>query len=631
MLIVIGAVVSVGGGQSAAAGVPAPSAFVRVNQVGYGAQAPKQAYLMASLPETGARFTVVDGRGHAVFSGLVSDRTGSWSAHYPDVYALDFTVAHRTGAFTIDVAGPVPATSPTFRITRAGKLYGPALDNSLSFYQNERDGPDFIASSLRTAPGHVNDVHAMTYVTPKVDANGNFKGDLDPTGVTIDASGGWWDAGDYLKFVQTTSFTVDMMLVGVRDFPDQMGSGSTSDFTAEAKFGLDWLQKMWDDSTGTLYYQVGIGGDNAHTVSDHDIWRLPQADDTYGGTDPVDRYIRQRPVFRAGPPGALISPNLAGRLAADFALCAQVFRKSDPAYAATCLASGEHVFALADTHPTGPLLTAIPYGFYPESSWQDDLELGATELATALRDGATAPGLVHRNSGYYLRRAASWAHRYITGPHSVDTLNLYDVSGLAHYELSRAIDAAGKPPNLAVTRSALRADLRKQLDSAVSVSDKDPFRFGVPWATYDTVSHGAGLSVMASEYDALTHSDVYASYGIGWLDDILGADPWGSSFVVGDGTVFPDCMQHQVANIAGSLDGSAPILAGAVVEGPNSFAARGNLPNMRPCPATGGDVFAQFNGHSAVYQDNVQSYSTVEPAIDLGATTPLAMSWLSTG
>jgi endoglucanase len=81
-------------------------------------------------------------------------------------------------------------------------------------------------------------------------------GTLTATGAVIDASGGWWDAGDYMKFVQTHSYTVALMLIGVRDFPNQMGAGSSSsNFTAEARFGLDWLQKMWSDSNQTLYYR----------------------------------------------------------------------------------------------------------------------------------------------------------------------------------------------------------------------------------------------------------------------------------------------------------------------------------------------------------------------------------------
>ena len=119
------------------------------------------------------------------------------------------------------------------------------------------------------------------------------------------------------------------MLIGVRDFPGAMGAGSTSaDFTAEAKFGLDWLLRMWDDSSRTLYYQVGIGTGNDDIVSDHDIWRLPQVDDNYGnGWDPSYRYIRNRPVLIAAPAGSRISPNLAGRLAAAFAESYQLFRR----------------------------------------------------------------------------------------------------------------------------------------------------------------------------------------------------------------------------------------------------------------------------------------------------------------
>ncbi len=39
------------------------------------------------------------------------------------------------------------------------------------------------------------------------------------------------------------------------------------------------------------------------------------------------------------------------------------------------------------------------------------------------------------------------------------------------------------------------------------------------------------------------------------------------------------------------------------------------------------DQFAQFNGQGAVFQDNVESHSTVEPAIDLVAGSMLAFAW----
>ncbi|HKD15857.1 MAG TPA: glycoside hydrolase family 9 protein, partial [Candidatus Angelobacter sp.] len=297
------------------------SAFVRVNQVGYVATAPKRAYLMASASEAGATFSLRNSAGTAVLTGSIGASLGSWGS-FPNVYAIDFDSVSIAGTYSIAVSGPIATTSSAFTIDTAANLYTTPLANSLFFYQNERDGPNFIATPLRTAAGHLNDQSAKVYLTPNMNKNGRFPGDLTPTGAVIDASGGWWDAGDYLKFVQTHSYTVAMLLIGVRDFPAQMGAtSSTANFTAEAKFGLDWLQKMWDDNSKTFYYQVGIGNGNSQTVSDHDIWRLPQADDTWQGCAFNVRFICHRPVFinTAGGAGAQISPNLAGRMAASLA------------------------------------------------------------------------------------------------------------------------------------------------------------------------------------------------------------------------------------------------------------------------------------------------------------------------
>jgi len=627
-------VLAVGGLHAATArSAPAPSsAFVRVNQVGYPLAASKRAYLMASVAETGASFSVRNSGGETVFSDQVGADLGSWSATYSHVYALDFDAVATAGTYTISVSGPVPATSPTFRVDEGSNVYAEPLANALSFYQTERDGPDFIPNALRTAPAHLNDQNAMTYETPHVNPSGRFSGDLQPLGVRVDASGGWWDAGDYIKGVQTLGYTTDLLLMGVRDFPGQMGAGSvTSDFTAEAKFGTDWLLRMWDDETLSFYYQVGIGTGNASTVGDHDIWRLPQDDDTFGGTDPLYRYIRNRPVFRAGPPGSLISPNLAGRSAAAFGLCFQVFKTSDPAFADRCLLAGQHILDLADTTPKGKLTTYIPFSFYPETEWRSDLELGATELYLAMAGGGLPPGLPHTDPMFYLQQAAHWANAYITGPDdAADTLNLYDVSGLAHYDLHKAIGRAGNPPGLEVTQAALLADMKKALDLALAQAATDPFGFGFPWATWDTTSHGAGLSVMASEYNELSGTSTYAAFSGRWLDNILGANAWGSSFIIGNGSTFPHCPHHQVANLVGSLDGTPPVLKGAAVEGPNGTLYRGFQTGMRNCPADDSDPFAQFNSR-AKFKDDIESFSTVEPAVDLTATSPLAFARQAAG
>jgi endoglucanase len=696
----------------------AESAYVRVNQVGYEAGSlPARAYLMSTASEADALFQVVNDQGQVAYRGKVGALLGTW-AHSKNltyqVYALDFHVPSGH-SYSITVSGPVPASSPRFAVDLPQVLYPGLLVNTLFFYETERDGPDFIPNELRTAPGHLKDKNARIYLTPPLDDN-DFINNVPPAQPltlanlpNIDAEGGWWDAGDYEKYVQTVSYTAALMQIGVRDFPDQMGKTAplyppappnsvsyagnshpngpiSSDFSSEAKFGVNWLLRMWDDSRQRLAYQVdntqdwnyygegdpsSVTGDCGGTyntpfclITEYDIWTLPQAADTFqqdgdpGPCDPLTTfYICNRPVYAALPPGSKISPNLAGRLAADFSLCYQLNRKQDPALARRCLKDAEDVFALADTSYPDPapsvgsgscptcLLTIAPFDGYPENVWEDDMELGATELYFALRSAAdeqdVPPGLPQNDPNFYLKQAAQFAQNYVANiytPGYTDTLNLYDVSGLAHFELYRALELAGNPGGLALSKSAIRSQLLRQVDDAITQAGSDPWGFGDPWSAGDTTSHGAGLSVMASEAYLLTNAPRYDQYSQRWLANIMGANSWGSSFIVGDGRTFPNCIQHQVANLAGALNGTSggtPILWGAATEGPASNATSGVVGGMILCPADGVDTFKKFNGNSgpynrsqvAVFRDNVQSFSTTEPAIDLTSTSFLMWSW----
>ncbi len=695
----------------------AESAYVRVSQIGYEAGAGvSRAYLMSTAVETGAAFQVLSEDGHTAFRAKVGGLLGTW-AHSPTVtyyvYALDFT-APCGHSYSIRVTGPVGARSPAFAVDRPEVLYPGLLVNSLFFYESERDGSDFVKNALRSAPGHLKDKEAKLYDTPPLDDNDfiNYVPPSKPLAPAklpaIDAEGGWWDAGDYEKYVETVSYTTALMEIGVRDFPGQMGKGAplyppappnsvsyagksgagapvSSDFSAEAMFGIRWLLKMWDGSRKTLAYQVdnsqdwnyygegdpssaaGYCGGTASTpyclITEYDIWTLPQAADNYkqdGDPEPCDPlttfYICNRPVF-ATLPGARISPNLAGRLAADFALCYELNRGRDQGLAHQCLKAAEEVYAAADTSYPDPapgvgsgscptcLVTAVPFDGYPETVWDDDMELGATELARALRcakqEGDMPAGLPQSDPEIYLQDAAQFARNYIKKiytPGYSDTLNLYDVSGLGHYELYRALEEAGDPEGLAVSQGSIKKQLLDQVEAATTQAGNDAWGFGVGWSNGDTTSHGGGLSVMASEAYSLTHAARYDVYSQRWMANILGANSWGSSFLVGDGSTFPNCIQHQVANLAGALDGTAggtPILWGAATEGPTSYATSGVVGGMILCPASGVDTFKKFNGSDgaynrsqlAVFQDNVQSYSTTEPAIDLTSTSFLMWSW----
>ena len=369
---------------------------------------------------------------------------------------------------------------------------------------------------------------------------------------------------------------------------------------------------------------------DSHTLSDYDLWRLPQVDDTLHAGDPDYIYINHRPVFVAGPAGSPISPNLAGRLAADFALCFVDFRRTDLSLARRCLSAAEHIYDLADTHP-GKLLTVIPFDGYPETEWRDDLEWGATELSIALAVGADRipAGLPHRDPAFYRAQAADWAAAYIRGKgDGTDTLNLYDVSGLAHFDLYRAMRLEGAS-GLAVTPHDLLADLRLQLRIGTDRASRDPFGYGGAWNEADSIAHGMGLAITAQEVADLDGDTAPAAQAADWIGNILGVNIWGVTMIVGDGDNPTHCLQHQVANLEGSLNGHGLVLRGAGVEGPNTpdSVTGGFIAGMRACPVDGMDDYRMFTGDHARFKDNVKNYVNTEPGIDLTVLSPLMFAW----
>ncbi len=586
---------------TASAGTVAP-AFVRVDQVGYVAGGAKRAWLLSSTDLSGSTFQLRNGSNVAAFTGTVGTDHGAWNARFTHVYPLDFGSFTSSGTYRVMASG---ATSPPFRIGTAADLYTPWCTTAISTSAHSATVPTSTrvccTASLRIATTHMPRSMPSRTTTP---TTCSWAG-LRKIGGPLNVEGGWFDAGDYIKFAGTTSFAVSLMLLAARDHP---AVADPARIPAEARHGVSWLLKMWNDRRKILYFQVGIGGGNAKILGDHDIWRLPQSDDHYEGF--AYRYIAHRPVFRNGPPGSRLTPSLAGRLAAVFGLCAQVWHGT--AYGNRCLREGQDVFALARTHHVGPQITAAPRDDYPEDTWTDDLEYGAIELYLGLREpGAPKPVVSGRTPRFYLWAASHWAHVYLhSNKDTSDTFNLYDTSEMAHTELYRAIGAAGDG-GLDVTQAQIVADLRRQLDPARKRASSAPFGFG--GTRSDPSPHAFGLVIAGTEYDGITGTSRYAGLIHDELNWALGDNAWGTTFVVGAGTVFPVCMQDQVSNLAGSNTASPPLLLGASVDGPNSYIPTGFFDNAPACHHWGFSRFDRPNWH---YVDRLASWATVEPALD---------------
>ncbi len=604
---------------AAAAGPPA--VVVRVPQAGAVVGEHLVAYVMAPKALRGERFQLLDSRSRIVRSGTVGPNAGGWNAAYRSVQPIDAGVLSAPGRYRVRVIGAARATSPVVPVGWPAAVSVRLTRDTTSFLTLQRDGADVDAARLDRRPSHLLDRAAAVYQPPTfTDPDSDeLAAALKPLAgaPTRDVAGGWFDAGDYLKFTQTASYTLDSTLIALRD----SASGGPA-LDAETAHGLAWLDKMWDQRAGVLYAQVGIGSgsDALGLYGDHDVWRLPEADDAADPAPGSQTYfVSHRPVFAANAPGHRISPNLAGRTAAAFALQAQLERVARPATARRDLARASGLLARARTTDVGALVSVYPSSYYPETSWADDMELGAVEVARAAR-------LLHDPVAVtWLAQAQRYARAYLAS-NDRDSLNLYDTSALAHAELAAELAATHQGD---AVRRLVTADLAAQLDAAVARAHLDPFGSAAIVTDYDAVSHELGLVATAELYRRLTGSRAYDGFAARQRDWVFGANAWGTSFVIGEGTTYPLCPQHQVANLAGSLTGGSRVAVGAVVNGPNGsdqFTDLGVPDGANACPAGGGDRFKAFDGHGSTFLDDVAAWPSDEPADDFTATGILAFA-----
>jgi endoglucanase len=630
-----GAAASAASSAAKAARVPIE---VRVNQVGYATTGDKLAYAMLPAKVSKVTFELACMTCAEFFASTSSDYVGSWNSRYRAVYALHFTQVKTPGTYQITViADGTKAGSPLFRIGPPQALYHQLVLNAVRYFTSERDGPDVVHSVLNREPANLTDEHAYVYASPRYDSNDNLLSTFHKIAGPVNVAGGWFDAGGgYEKFAYTASYADGLMLMAARDF-----RGEYSTLLPEATYGLQWLEKLWNPAKKVLYIQVGIGNGNASNTiqGDYNFWFLPQAEDRMnvkkgGNPGPTAYYVKYRPVFEAAPPGQKISPEFAGRFAADFALAAQLDARTDRPEAEHLLALARGIYAMAKTTKVGQIVTTYPYDYYPGTEWKSDMLWGAAEMALA----DEALHLPSAQLSADLTVAARWARAYIAQGHPVggDTLNLYDNGALGEAELLQAMLEAqhrfgghgryGASIRPVIAPSALLADMAAQLRLGESNAKGDAFGLGTTLGPSDATPHAFGLYITNALYQHYGGSDAYQAFAQQQLNFALGANGWGSSFTVGAGDTFPRCMQSEIANLAGSLTGKGDIQLGATTDGPSSlsnFIGLGTVTGMRACSAGN---YKPFNTKTAGYEDNVVSWPSVEPADDYTANSLLAFA-----
>jgi hypothetical protein len=167
--------------------------------------------------------------------------------------------------------------------------YGDALHKSILFFEGQRSG--------RLPPGQRVRWRRDSALT-------------DGAAAGVDLTGGYYDAGDNVKFGFPMAFTATLMSWGLIDFGRTYGSHEREAREA-VRWATDYLMKA-TATPNTVYVQVG------DAFRDHSCWERPEDMDT------------PRTVYKVDPahPGSDVAAETAAALAAG----SIVFREADPAY-----------------------------------------------------------------------------------------------------------------------------------------------------------------------------------------------------------------------------------------------------------------------------------------------------------
>ncbi|MFV2104107.1 glycoside hydrolase family 9 protein [Micromonospora sp. LOL_024] len=422
------------------------------------------------------------------------------------------------------VAAPTDGVAPTAAAPAFN--YAEALQKSLLFYEAQQSGP----------------LPQWNRVSWRDDSALR-----DGADVGVDLTGGWYDAGDHVKFGFPMAFSTTMLAWGAVEYRSgYAASGQLNHLLNNLRFVNDYFVKA-HPAPNVLYGQVGNGD------ADHKWW------------GPAEVMPMARPAYKidASCGGA----DLAGETAAAMAASSMVFRPTDAAYADKLLTHARQLYTFADTVRKNyhECITDVTSFYRSWSGYQDELVWAAIWLHRATGDAA------------YLAKAESEYDRLGTEPQTTTR----------SYKWTVAWD------NKQFGAYVLLANLtgkQKYIDDANR------------WLDYWTVGVGGervryspgGMAVLDSwgalryaantAFAALVYSDKttdaarkarYHDFAVRQINYALGDNPRNSSYVIGFGANPPRNPHHRTAH--GSWWDSMTVptatrhtLFGALVGGPSS-------------------------------------------------------------
>ena len=422
---------------------------------------------------------------------------------------------------------------PSLKADAAGGYnYGDALAKSLLFYQLQESGKLSDETLSRT----------------------NWRADSglkDGSDFNLDLTGGWYDAGDNVKFNLPMAYSSMVLGWSYLNNPEAyQKSGQAKWMLHDIKWANDYFVKCNPDSS-TYFYQVGDGG------KDHGFWGAPELVETK----------MDRPAFKVDDTAAGGGSCVTGEAAASLAVASLVLKDTDPSRSATYLAHAKTLYGMADRAKSDKGYTAAS-GFYTSySGFYDELALAGCWLYKATGDKTYLINAEKyaENFGTEFQGGDEMAYSWTMSwddTHMGACLLLAELTGKDKYytPIENSIDCYnGKKPGsnpVTITPGGLSF-----------LSEWGSVRYACNQAFIDTIY--LGLDKADSEHIAGANSYIERT-----INYVLGSN--GQNFMVGYNAQSPKNPHHRAAhgcwsnNLNAAPENSRHTLVGAIVGGPGS-------------------------------------------------------------
>lgn len=562
-----------------------PLEFVAVNQTGYFIDAPKYAvYSLEEATDAVPTWALHDATtDEEVVTGSAAEGTQDGVSDL-FVHGIDFSSFNTPGQYYLSVNG---VRSAAFEI--GSGLYNTLARDALRYFYLNRSGieltPEFAGDWARQA-GHLSDSDVTCWAG--TDADGT---DWEGCDYRLDGGRGWYDAGDFGKYVVNGGISAWTLMNLYERFPAMFGDGTLGipesgnnlpDVLDEARWEMDFLLGMQVPEGQPL------AGMAHHKLHDRRWSGLPLLPPTEVDNDDENN---GRFVF---PPSTAATLNLA----AAAAQCARIWADLDADYSARCLDASQRAWNAAIANPdefTGRT-PGEGGGDYTDADVSDEFFWAAAEL------------YVTTGEQTYLDYMTESRH-FDSTPMGGSAMAWPDTAMLGIISLATA------PNNLSQEAlDEMRAKIVRVADFNLITLGEEGYRVPLMASAYGWGSNSGVLNnaiVLALAYD-FTEDERYLHGTMEAMNYLLGRNALNLSFVTGYGEHAAEHPHHRFwANAP--AQGFPPPPPGSVVGGPNTQPSDPDALNAESL---------MERGPARRYVDVIGSYSTNEVAINWNA--PLA-------